>query len=93
MLGFTDACVNTQIYSFVTVAYEHQTRQAFAIHKFFHAVSCTVCMFYGSNLKLQWQLTPLAIAAIIAALTFFIAEKHSTVFKKAENDIDRSYSL
>ena len=36
MLGFTDSCVNTQIYSFLTIRYPGQTRQAFALHKLFH---------------------------------------------------------
>lgn len=36
MLGFTDACVNTAIYSFISVRYRERTVQAFALHKFVH---------------------------------------------------------
>lgn len=36
LLGISDACLNTQIYSIVTVMFEFETAQVFALHKFFH---------------------------------------------------------
>lgn len=36
LLGFFDCCINSMIYPYISVQFEGQTKQAFALSKFFH---------------------------------------------------------
>ena len=56
VLGFSDACFNTQITSILGGAFKEQSAAGFAIFKFMQSLSCAIAFFYSPYLTLQWQL-------------------------------------
>jgi len=74
LLGFGDACWNTQIYSLLVTEYRKESAQAFALLKFFQSLLSCAAFFYGSALQMQWHLLILLISGVIALLCFFVVE-------------------
>jgi len=70
ILGFSDACFNTQITSILGGAFKEQSSSAFAIFKFMQSMSAAVAFFYSPYLKLQWQLLFVVVLDILGTITF-----------------------
>ncbi|ROT84817.1 putative UNC93-like protein MFSD11 [Penaeus vannamei] len=74
MLGFGDACFNTQIYSILGSIYQDNSGPAFALYKFTQSLSAAACFFYSSVLELHWQLDILTAFCMVGTMTFCIVE-------------------
>lgn len=71
MLGFGDACFNTQIYSLLGDVYANNSAPAFAIFKFVQSVAAAVGFTYSSVLNIYFQLGILMLFGSVGALCFF----------------------
>ncbi|XP_042240737.1 UNC93-like protein MFSD11 isoform X1 [Homarus americanus] len=86
MLGFGDACFNTQIFSILGSVYEDNSGPAFALFKFTQSLSAAACFFYSSVFELYWHLVILVIFATIGTLTFCSVEWKAHSRTKATPD-------
>ncbi|KAK6062233.1 hypothetical protein COOONC_00097, partial [Cooperia oncophora] len=75
LLGFGDACWNTQIYAFLCDVYADKSSEAFALFKFYQSLLSCAAFFYSSVLILQWHLLILVTTSMIAAFCFFLSER------------------
>ncbi|CAJ0949231.1 unnamed protein product, partial [Mesorhabditis belari] len=75
LLGFFDCCINSMIYPYISVQFEGQTKQAFALSKFFHSALSAVCLFYGSVFSIQVQLSILLVGTIISSISYTYGER------------------
>uniref|UniRef100_A0A915EGB9 UNC93-like protein MFSD11 n=1 Tax=Ditylenchus dipsaci TaxID=166011 RepID=A0A915EGB9_9BILA len=75
LLGFGDACWNTQIFAFLITKYSSKSAQAFSLFKFFQSLLTCAAFFYSSTLMLQYHLAILVVGAVIACTAFFLAER------------------
>lgn len=82
LLGFGDACINTQIYSMLGGVYAEQSVGAFSLFKFNQCVSAAASFFYSSYLGLYYQILILIIFGILGTICFVIVE--CSVRKKAK---------
>ena len=99
LLGFGDACWNTQIYSLLCDVYPHKSSQAFAIFKFYQVGSVTqkkntiqsglscAAFFYSSKLELTWHLLIMVITSLIAAVCYFGVERIARINPKVSIEI------
>lgn len=74
LLGFGDACFNTQIYSILGGVYADDSASAFAIFKFIQSVAAAACFFYASHIGLYIQLGVLLFLAVIGTICFVCVE-------------------
>lgn len=74
LLGFGDACYNTQIMTLLGTVYADNSAPAYAVFKFVQSLAAAVAFFYSSWINLHIQLLVLAIFASIGTLTFFAVE-------------------
>ncbi|KAI6173776.1 UNC93-like protein MFSD11 [Aphelenchoides besseyi] len=75
LLGFGDACWNTQIYSQLITNYNKQSAQAFSLFKFFQSLLTCAAFWYGSVFDLHIQLIMLTAGAILGCFCFTLAER------------------
>ncbi|XP_077293779.1 UNC93-like protein MFSD11 [Arctopsyche grandis] len=74
LLGFGDACYNTQIYSTLGGTFAHDSTSAFAIFKFTQSVAAAGCFFYSSHANLSIQLLVLVTLATLGTVAFCFVE-------------------
>lgn len=76
LLGFGDACYNTQIYSLIGVMYpsDDKSAPAMALYKFFQSIAAMVGFFTSTILLLQWQLLILVLLGVVGTISFCIVE-------------------
>lgn len=74
LLGFGDACFNTQIYSMLGGVYSDNSASAFAIFKFTQSIAAAACFFYASHVGLYIQLGVLLVLAIVGTISFVMVE-------------------
>ncbi|KAI5651745.1 ion channel regulatory protein UNC-93 domain-containing protein [Phthorimaea operculella] len=74
LLGFGDACFNTQIYSLLGGNYSDNSTSAFALFKFTQSLAAAACFFYSSRALLSVQLGVLAILASLGTGCFVRVE-------------------
>ncbi|KAG0723911.1 UNC93-like protein MFSD11 [Chionoecetes opilio] len=86
LLGFGDACYNTQIYSILGSLYEDSSGPAFALFKFVQSLSAASCFFYSSVFELYWHLAILVVFATIGTITFWMVEWKAHQRVKAKPD-------
>ncbi|XP_014367776.1 UNC93-like protein MFSD11 isoform X2 [Papilio machaon] len=70
LLGFGDACFNTQIYSILGGNYSDNSTSAFALFKFTQSLAAAACFFYSSRALLSVQLGVLAVLASLGTAAF-----------------------
>ncbi|KAG7302811.1 hypothetical protein JYU34_012788 [Plutella xylostella] len=70
LLGFGDACFNTQIYSILGGNYSDNSTSAFALFKFTQSLAAAACFFYSSKALLSVQLSILAVLATLGTGAF-----------------------
>ena len=75
LLGFGDACMNTQIYSQIGSFYESNSAPAFAIFKFVQSLFSSIFFFCTSKVTLNYQVYIMVSTAIVGSVTFFIVEQ------------------
>ena len=80
LLGFGDACFNTQIFSVLGSFYKDNSAAAFAIFKFVQSFAAAAAFFYAQHAPLYYQESKLGVIQIArtmqtqkdsSALTFF----------------------
>nr|XP_054763618.1 UNC93-like protein MFSD11 [Lytechinus pictus] len=76
MLGFADACFNTQIYSLLGSYFKSDSASAFALFKFIQSAAAAIAFAYSLVLVLHWQLLILVVCGTFGALSFFYVEHH-----------------
>ncbi|CAD7094176.1 unnamed protein product [Hermetia illucens] len=74
MLGFGDACYNTQIYSMLGGVYAKHSIPAFALFKFVQSLAAAAGFFYSSHLGLRAQMGILIAFGTIGTACFCIVE-------------------
>ncbi|XP_026317585.1 UNC93-like protein MFSD11 isoform X1 [Hyposmocoma kahamanoa] len=74
LLGFGDACFNTQIYSILGGNYADNSTSAFALFKFTQSLAAAACFFYSSQALLTVQLSVLAVLATLGTAAFVRVE-------------------
>ncbi|CAH1961919.1 unnamed protein product [Acanthoscelides obtectus] len=74
LLGFGDACYNTQIFSLLGGVYADRSAPAFAIFKFTQSVGAALSFVYAESLALYGQLGILMIFAMLGTATFIRVE-------------------
>ena len=77
VLGFSDACFNTQITSILGGAFKEQSAAGFAIFKFMQSLSRAIAFFYSPYLTLQWQLLIAVVLDVAGTVTFCMVEWES----------------
>ncbi|XP_032520839.2 UNC93-like protein MFSD11 isoform X1 [Danaus plexippus] len=70
LLGFGDACYNTQIYSILGGKYADNSTSAFALFKFTQSLAAAACFFYSSRAPLSVQLGVLAVLGTAGTAAF-----------------------
>lgn len=80
LLGFGDACINTQIYSMLGGAFASNSVAAFAVFKFTQSVAAAMSFVYSSHLGLHAQMSILLVFGIFGTISFCMVEWS---FKKA----------
>uniref|UniRef100_A0A2H1WVS8 UNC93-like protein MFSD11 n=1 Tax=Spodoptera frugiperda TaxID=7108 RepID=A0A2H1WVS8_SPOFR len=70
LLGFGDACFNTQIYSILGGNYSDNSTSAFALFKFTQSLAAAACFFYSSKALLSVQLMILGVLATLGTACF-----------------------
>ncbi|CAD6198213.1 unnamed protein product [Caenorhabditis auriculariae] len=89
-LGFGDAIIQTQIYTFLIDEYPSQSTFAFAIFKFYSAASTSAAFFYAKTFTLLWHIIVLTFTAFAAAFCAFYLQRH---FKNNSNHASQDNSL
>ena len=74
LLGYGDACFNTQIYALIGSVYKDDSAPAFAIFKFVQSGFVAISFFYSKHLELQWQLLLLTIFCIFGTISFIFMD-------------------
>merc|ERR1712142_954716 len=74
LLGFSDACFNTQITSILGGVFKEQSSSAFAIFKFMQSLSAAIAFFYSPYLSLQWQLLITVVLDVLGSVAFCLVE-------------------
>ncbi|XP_055312728.1 UNC93-like protein MFSD11 isoform X2 [Sitodiplosis mosellana] len=74
LLGFGDACFNTQIYSMLGGAFASNSVAAFAVFKFTQSIAAAMSFVYSSHLGLHAQMTILLVFGIIGTISFCMVE-------------------
>ncbi|XP_026488280.2 UNC93-like protein MFSD11 isoform X1 [Vanessa tameamea] len=83
LLGFGDACYNTQIYSMLGGKYADNSTSAFALFKFTQSLAAASCFFYSSRAPLSVQLGVLAVLASAGTAAFCRVEWRSRARARA----------
>lgn len=93
ILGFGDACWNTQIYSILVDLYHEQPAQAFSILKFAQAAAATAAFFYAAVIELPWILVIMVITSTIALGCFWYVEIYAQKMSKGSSvKLDQRFS-
>ncbi|XP_038048666.1 LOW QUALITY PROTEIN: UNC93-like protein MFSD11 [Patiria miniata] len=74
LLGFGDACFNTQVYSILGYLFPNDSAPAFALFKFTQSLSAAIAFFYAKHLLLHWQLLILVVFAVLGTMSFAVVE-------------------
>merc|ERR1719244_1199800 len=93
ILGFSDACFNTQITSILGGAFKDQSSSAFAIFKFIQSLSTAIAFFYSPYLGLQWQLLIAVVFDILGSIAFCKVEWSAQRRDKLPSPSDTSCRL
>ncbi|EFP09053.1 hypothetical protein CRE_22510 [Caenorhabditis remanei] len=75
LLGFGDAIIQTQVYSYLCDGYSKESSHAFALFKFYSAISSTIAFFISKYFTLTGHLVLYGSFAILSAITAVIAQK------------------
>ncbi|KAI6191409.1 UNC93-like protein MFSD11 [Aphelenchoides bicaudatus] len=78
LLGFADACWNTQIFTFLISNYPKQSAQAFSLFKFWQSLLTCFAFFYGTVFNLNIQLLMLVVGSLVGCICFKFAEQLSS---------------
>ncbi len=89
LLGFGDACFNTQIISILGSIYSDDSVSAFAIFKFVQSTSAAIAFFYSGTFGLYPQLLILAVSAVAGTYGFTKVELRSGQRVNQETDQER----
>jgi len=65
LLGFSDACFNTQVISILGGVFVEQSASAFGIFKFVQSLASATAFVYSSRIALHWQLLIIAIFDVL----------------------------
>lgn len=74
LLGFGDACYNTQIYAILGGLFSNDSAPAFAIFKFVQSFTAATAFYYSLVLLLPYQLLILGILCIFGTIAFLKVE-------------------
>ncbi|XP_052867864.1 UNC93-like protein MFSD11 isoform X1 [Anopheles cruzii] len=88
LLGWGDACFNTQCYSMLGGVFNKQPAEAFSIFKFTQSVAAAASFVYSLHFGLHVQLLILVVVGIIGTVTFCLVE-FSVKKHQAESETNR----
>uniref|UniRef100_A0A1I7TYY4 UNC93-like protein MFSD11 n=1 Tax=Caenorhabditis tropicalis TaxID=1561998 RepID=A0A1I7TYY4_9PELO len=75
LLGFGDAVIQTQVYSYLCDGYSEESSHAFALFKFYSAISSTVAFFISKYFTLTGHLVLYGTFSVLSAITAVTAQK------------------
>jgi len=77
LLGFSDACFNTQVLSLLGGTFKDNSASAFAIYKFMQALASGIAFWYSPLINLYFHLLIATVFALLGTATFCYVEfKH-----------------
>jgi MFS family permease len=74
LLGFSDACFNTQVFSILGGTFRENSASAFAIMKFMQCLGASIAFWYSPVLGLYWQLLIAVIFDVLGTIAFCTVE-------------------
>ena len=77
VLGFGDACFNTEIFSILGRVFRNDSASAFAIFRFFQSIASAIVFFYSLKVSMYIHLVLLTVVCTLATLAFVIVERKS----------------
>jgi len=77
LLGFGDACYQTQLFAIFGSVYSDKSAAAFAIFKFTQSAASAIAFLSSSYMGIFDQMVTLLITAILGFLGIFVVEVHS----------------
>lgn len=92
LLGFGDACFNTQIYSMLGGVFAKNSAAAFALFKFTQSVAAAASFIYSSHIGLGIQMGILTVTGVIGTACFCVVE-WSCRREQARNSVDVAAKL
>uniref|UniRef100_A0A0N4ZS88 UNC93-like protein MFSD11 n=1 Tax=Parastrongyloides trichosuri TaxID=131310 RepID=A0A0N4ZS88_PARTI len=75
LLGFGDACWNTQIFAHLIDNYPTKSAEAFSNFKFYQSLLTCACFFYSPYLQLQWHILILVILGVLGLASFVYVDR------------------
>uniref|UniRef100_A0A0N5B673 UNC93-like protein MFSD11 n=1 Tax=Strongyloides papillosus TaxID=174720 RepID=A0A0N5B673_STREA len=99
LLGFGDACWNTQIFAHLIDNYPTKSAEAFSNFKFYQSLLTCACFFYSPYLQLQWHILILMVLAVLGLVAFIYVDRlplsdaletSDSIDSKDNEDIDTS---
>lgn len=83
LLGFGDACYNTQIFSLLGGVYPNNSVSAFALFKFVQSTGAAAAFYYSGACPLYYQLLVLAVFCALGTTSFVkVPFRHSLLHPK-----------
>eukprot|EP00095_Tigriopus_kingsejongensis_P001318 snap_masked-scaffold249_size238305-processed-gene-0.10 protein:Tk01318 transcript:snap_masked-scaffold249_size238305-processed-gene-0.10-mRNA-1 annotation:"unc93-like protein mfsd11" len=74
LLGFGDACFNTQIFSILGSVYADNSAGAFALFKFVQSTAAALAFYYSDIAPLYYQLGFMGVFCVLGTITFLKVE-------------------
>ncbi|KAL3285315.1 hypothetical protein HHI36_019424 [Cryptolaemus montrouzieri] len=74
LLGFGDACFNTQFYSIIGNVYSNNSACAFGVFKFVQSIGAAACFLYAKSVGLYVQLAILVVLAVLGTGSYVWVE-------------------
>lgn len=88
ILGFGDACFNTQVYSILGYVYSEDSAPAFAVFKFVQSVAAAAAFYYAKVLIVRYHLLILVVTGTAGALAFCQVEWRAHKLSREKRDFD-----
>ncbi|XP_059609661.1 UNC93-like protein MFSD11 isoform X2 [Phlebotomus argentipes] len=89
LLGFGDACFNTQIIAMLASVFAAQSADAFALFRFVQSFGASMSFAYSTVLGLRVQLAILAVAGALGTLAFWRIEWRTKIFNVNIEDMEK----
>ncbi|XP_054289169.1 UNC93-like protein MFSD11 [Macrosteles quadrilineatus] len=78
LINFGDACISTQIYTFIGDHYRDNIAESVALYKFVKSVLVAASFYWCSHVGLHTQVAVTATVAVFGVLAFFVADRDAS---------------
>jgi len=85
LLGFSDACFNTQVMAILGGYWKDKPASAFGLFKFFQSIATAIAFLYAAFIELQWQLLIAVAFGIIGTIACVKVEMKTQRVKSGDD--------